>query len=247
MDAACLPRRSNNNTISNTDAANRIMLLANCLGSDCGDVYSNVFENNTLSKGANYFDVYSFNNSANLKVISNNFTNNAMNRTNIGFGQGNHNLTIRWFVTVNVTQGASPLSGFTVNITDNSSRTEFYGITGSNGIAIATINDIKLSSNTQNITYNNHIIAINKTGSGLAASSKSWNITGSVTINFTYAAITFNQTITPFGESIALSQGSEDEHNYSLIEGPDGQIIARIDETGNVFYFHYDQVNAKHL
>ena len=48
--------------------------------------------------------------------------------------------------------------------------------------------------------------------------------------------------LTPFGEAVATAEGQEDEHNYSLIEGPDGNIIARIDENQNIFYFHYDQI-----
>ncbi len=54
--------------------------------------------------------------------------------------------------------------------------------------------------------------------------------------------IIFNQTITPFGESISTIQGSEDEHNYTLIYDINGQLIARVDENGAVYYFHYDQV-----
>jgi len=134
----------------------------------------NTFENDTLVEGftTQYFNIYSYDNSTN-----NNFTNLNFNKSDIRFGAGENNLTIKWFLAVNVTDSTGQLSFASVNIND-SSNINYSAITNTAGIATFTVSETKLSSTGFNMSYNNYTITVRRTG--YYTNSTTRNVTASM-------------------------------------------------------------------
>ncbi|MBI5060917.1 MAG: right-handed parallel beta-helix repeat-containing protein, partial [Candidatus Aenigmarchaeota archaeon] len=104
----------------------------------------NTFENETLIEGTttSNYDIRVWDNST-----GNNFTGGVLNRTDISIADGLNNLTIKWWLTVNVTSRGYPVSGVTVNVTDVSNMDELYSPTDSSGFAVAAAKDVLMLSN----------------------------------------------------------------------------------------------------
>lgn len=98
-------------------------------------------------------------------------------------------LNVTWFTDVVVTNGTNPVSGATVNISNSSGLTLFYGTTNSTGhIPTQTLVE-KLQTSSANQSFNPYTFTANKSGVfGGSASSTQSIISGPTTVTLNFAA-----------------------------------------------------------
>ena len=149
-------------------------------------VVRNLFVNSTITNGS-AISLYATGNDVGFAgAFNNTFLNMTFNKSSVNLNTGEHNLTIQWYVRMNVTnQLGGGLGGAIVNITDaNAGQDMITNVTNSNGFTNFTIINETVMYLTNgalgNYTFNNQ--TINVSGSGLF-STTSFNVTSSGTIN----------------------------------------------------------------
>ncbi|MBI5061181.1 MAG: right-handed parallel beta-helix repeat-containing protein, partial [Candidatus Aenigmarchaeota archaeon] len=234
----------NNTFWNNTIRASSTRIM---LDGSAGTVDSNVFENDTLIRESTTgYDVYAVSSS------QNSFIGAVINRSNIYIGSSVVNLSIKWFVRVNVTESDGKVLRATVNFTNmNGARVSIVD-TGDSGLTPwFTVSEVEMGSS-GNREYNNHSVTVNRSGYTV---QKSLNITNNTQIDIILimvfpinVAIELEFNISGVSGDTGYVSGNTDlgtylksglDHDYTCV---DDTTISGTPALGIVFYgneFHY--------
>jgi len=164
---------------------NNITIINSTLSNNYDGIYLSNSSNNTFTNiiinNSNSSDFYLLNNS-----INNTALNNSFNKTKV-FINDTSNLTVKWYLDVYVNDGTNPLSGATVNITDNKSTLITSENTGTSGNITRQALTEYIANNTTNVYYTPHNITATK--SGYYSNSTSINLNESKSVNLTLTSI----------------------------------------------------------
>jgi hypothetical protein len=160
------------------NSANTSVLLD---GFGIGSTWNNTFRN-TFFSNLTSINIYSTGNAFNNILLNSTF-----NESRILFGAtGTNNLTIKWYVRVNVTNSSySPIPGVLINVSDVYNNLESSQTTNSQGLTNWSAITDKAKNLSGDTSYNNHIINISK---GNFKTGVSYLINQSMQINIVFDA-----------------------------------------------------------
>lgn len=118
----------------------------------------NYFYNNTIVNQSSISFYVTF------QVYNNYLLNTSVNKSKITLVAGaTQNLTIQWYFRVNVSDGTSPVSGATVNVSNVNGINEFTTTTAANGLTgYFPVTDL-IRTDSGSILYNNYTVQVNDT------------------------------------------------------------------------------------
>jgi hypothetical protein len=103
-------------------------------------------------------------------------------KSQVGFGETNENLTVQWYVRVNVTNTSNaPINIANVNITELQGVNKMNKNTDADGFTTWNIVTEMVMYNSTHITHNNHTVVVSK--AGYITNTTSFNITSTTTLD----------------------------------------------------------------